>query len=132
MLDKKNFYINGEWVLPNSSKELEVINPAKEEVCGIISIGDSKDTNTAVDAAKNAFYSWSKTSKEERLTLLNNLYEIYKSKWDDMSKIISMEMGAPIDWSPEQQTKTGVRVRVMARGSIPSVCFCCFCCIYQK
>ena len=107
MIDKRKFYINGEWVNPTISNDLQVINPSNEEACAVISLGDSADTNAAVVAAKNAFISWCKTSKEERIVLLKKLYEIYKSKWDEMSEAISMEMGAPIDWSTEQQSATG-------------------------
>ena len=107
MIDKRKFYINGEWVNPSISNDLEVINPSNEEACAVISLGDSADTNAAVLAAKNAFISWSKTTKEERIVLLKKLYEIYKSKWNEMSEAISMEMGAPIDWSTEQQCATG-------------------------
>ena len=107
MLDKRKFYINGEWVNPTISNDLQVINPSNEEPCAVISLGDTADTNAAVLAAKNAFISWGKTSKEERIVLLKKLYEIYKSKWNEMSEAISMEMGAPIDWSTEQQSATG-------------------------
>ncbi len=107
MLDKRKFYINGQWVKPFTHNDLEVINPSNEESFAIISLGDTKDTNAAVEAAKKAFISWSKTSKEEKISLLKRLLEIYKSKWEDMSKAISMEMGAPIDWATEQQTSSG-------------------------
>ena len=107
MIDKRKFYINGEGVNPTISNDLEVINPSNEETFAVISLGDSADTNAAVVAAKNAFISWGKTSKEERIVLLKKLYEIYKSKWNEMSEAISMEMGAPIDWSTEQQSATG-------------------------
>ena len=107
MIDKRKFYINGEWVNPTISNDLEVINPSNEEVCAVISLGDTADTNAAVISAKKAFISWSKTSKQERIILLQKLYEIYKSKWNEMSEAISMEMGAPIDWSTEQQSATG-------------------------
>ena len=43
MLDKKNFYINGEWVKPNSSEEIKVIDPATEENCAVITLGNKAD-----------------------------------------------------------------------------------------
>ena len=107
MLDKRYFYINGKWTAPLKKNDFEVINPSNEEPCAIISLGSIEDTNSAVQAAKEAFSSWSLTSKEERIILLQKLYEIYKSKWNEMSEAISMEMGAPIDWSTEQQSATG-------------------------
>ena len=57
MLDKKYFYINGEWVAPKKPKEIEVINPSTEEISAIISLGSSDDTNIAVKAGKKSFGS---------------------------------------------------------------------------
>ena len=107
MLDKRNFYINGKWTDPIKSNDFEVINPSSEEPCAIISLGSVADTNSAVKSAKESFSSWSQTSKEEKIALLKKLYEIYESKWDDMSESISMEMGAPIDWATAAQTFSG-------------------------
>ena len=107
MLDKRNFYINGKWTPPNKSNDFEVINPSNEETCAIISLGDIEDTNYAVESAKNSFSDWSSTSKSERLNLIKKLYEIYKSRWDEMSEAISTEMGAPIDWASSAQTSSG-------------------------
>ena len=38
MLDKKKFYINGEWVDPKSNQTIDIINPATEDVCAKISL----------------------------------------------------------------------------------------------
>ena len=107
MIEKKQFYINGKWVDPINKNELEVIDPSNEEVCAVISLGDTEDTNLAVESAKKAFPMWRSTSKEERVKLLENLYEIYKSRWDKMAESISLEMGSPIDWSIEEQSSSG-------------------------
>ena len=107
MLDKRKFYINGKWENPLASKDFDVINPSNEEVFAIISLGDITDTNAAVEAAKKSFVSWSKTPKEKKITLLENLYEVYKSRWNEMSEAISLEMGAPIDWATEEQSSSG-------------------------
>ncbi|MDA9709920.1 aldehyde dehydrogenase family protein [Candidatus Pelagibacter sp.] len=107
MLDKKNFYINGQWVKPNSSEEIKVIDPATEENCAVISLGNQKDVDTAVDAAKKAFETWAFSSKEERINLLEKLYELYKKRWADIAEAITMEMGAPKDFSTKLQAGTG-------------------------
>ena len=107
MLDKRNFYINGKWVAPSKPNDFEVINPSNEEPFAIISLGDEADTNSAAKAAKETFTSWKKTSKEERIFLIQKLYEIYKSRWDEMTKVISMEMGAPLDYASSAQTASG-------------------------
>ena len=107
MLDKKKFYINGEWVSPSKPNDFEVINPSTEETCAIISLGSKKDTNAAVDAAKKAFESWKDSSKEERIKLLEKLLSIYKKRYSEMVDAISTEMGAPMDWATDVQTATG-------------------------
>ncbi len=107
MLDKRKFYIDGKWVNPSKPNDFEVINPSTEQACAIISLGDNEDTNSAVKAARKSFPSWSLITKEERLSLLKKLYEIYKSKWNQMTEVISMEMGAPMDWASSAQTSSG-------------------------
>ena len=47
MLEKKNFYINGSWVAPKKSSDIEVINPATEKACAVISLGSKDDVNDA-------------------------------------------------------------------------------------
>ena len=107
MLNKKQFYINGKWVDPINPNDLDVINPSTEEVCAVISLGSKEDTNKAVKAAKSAFTTWKDTSKEERIDLLEKLLEIYKKRSGEMADAISLEMGAPMDWSTDVQTVSG-------------------------
>ncbi|MEK6204364.1 MAG: aldehyde dehydrogenase family protein, partial [Amylibacter sp.] len=78
MLEKRNFYINGQWVKPTETNDLSVINPANEEPCAVISLGAQDDTNAAVAAAKAAFEHWAMTAKGERLVLIKALLEEYK------------------------------------------------------
>ena len=107
MLDKRNFYINGKWVTPSKPNDLEVINPSNEEVFATISLGYKKDTDAAVKSAKNAFIQWKEASKKERISLLEKLLTIYKKRFKEMTEVISIEMGAPMDWSYSAQTTSG-------------------------
>ena len=70
MRDMLKFYIDGQWVDPIEPKTMDVINPATEDVAGRISIGSAADVDVAVAAAKRAFESFSQTTREERLALL--------------------------------------------------------------
>ena len=101
------FYINGEWVDPVDPKSLDVINPATEEVIGKIAMGNSQDVDKAVAAAKEAFESFSQTTKEERLTLMGKILEVYQSRYDEIAETISSEMGAPLWLSKAAQAATG-------------------------
>ncbi len=107
MLDKRKFYIDGEWVDPIKKNDFDVINPCNEDPCAVISLGSTEDTNRAVKAAKTAFETWKETSKEERIKLLEKLLTIYKKRFDEMAEAISLEMGAPMDWSTDVQTASG-------------------------
>ena len=107
MDNKKNFYIDGRWVTPNSKKEIKVINPATEEDCAVISLGNKEDVDLAVKAAKGAYSSWSFSPKEERIRLLEKLYENYKKRWADIAIAITTEMGAPKDFATKLQAGTG-------------------------
>lgn len=95
MHDFTQFYINGEWVAPESSEILDVINPADESVIGKIALGNAKDVDNAVAAAKAAFPSYSQTSRQQRLELLESILGIYQNKLPEMAQLISSEMGAP-------------------------------------
>jgi aldehyde dehydrogenase (NAD+) len=107
MIDRKNFYINGQWVNPKSKEEIRVVNPATEQDCAVIALANKDDVNNAVVAAKNAYDTWAFTSKEERIQLLEKLYESYKKRWNDIAEAITMEMGAPKDFSTKLQAGTG-------------------------
>jgi aldehyde dehydrogenase (NAD+) len=107
MIDKKKFYINGEWVEPHIPNDHKVIDPSNEEPYVTISLGGKEDTNKAVLAAKNSFNTWKNSSKEERLTLLEKLLKIYISRSDEMTKAISIELGAPMDWASSAQMSSG-------------------------
>ena len=107
MLDKKNFYINGEWVSPKNLKEIQVIDPATEKSCAVISLGGTEDVNAAVVAARKAFKAWGFSSKEKRVELLEKLYVVYKKRWADIAEAITLEMGAPKDFSSQLQAGTG-------------------------
>ena len=107
MENKKNFYIDGKWVSPKSKEEIKVIDPATEENCAVISLGNKDDVNDAVSAAKKAYGSWAFSSKDERIKLLEKLYENYKKRWADIAEAITIEMGAPKDFATKLQAGTG-------------------------
>lgn len=106
-MNTKQFYINGAWVDPIDGTDLDVINPSTEGVSATISLGGQADTDAAVAAAKEAFKSWSLSSKEERLDLMKRILDVYNRRSDEMAHAISDEMGAPIDMSKAAQSGTG-------------------------
>lgn len=102
------FYINGEWVNTSSDERHVVINPATEQPIGEIAMGTADDANKAVEAAAAAFPSFSATSREERLALLDRIIAIYKRRFEEIAQSITAEMGAPIAFSRSGQTQVGL------------------------
>ena len=108
MLDKRKFYIDGKWVDPVVPNDLQVLDPATEQPVAVISMGTPADVDRAVAAAKKAFATYSRTSVEERLALLEKLLEVYKRRYEEMAQTITLELGAPISMSRAQQADVGV------------------------
>ncbi|MGE4325780.1 MAG: aldehyde dehydrogenase family protein [Pseudodonghicola sp.] len=107
MIEKRNFYINGEWVAPIEARDCEVIDPSTEEPCAVISLGSDDDADAAVAAAKAALPGWMATPVAERIALVEKLLEIYMERGEDLAQSMSIAMGAPIDMARSQQVGAG-------------------------
>ncbi len=79
MVNRMQFYIDGAWVDPVVKKSIPVINPATEEAMYEVALGSKADVDKAVAAAKRAFETFSQTSREERIALLEKIIEVYKA-----------------------------------------------------
>jgi aldehyde dehydrogenase (NAD+) len=108
MREYLKFYIDGAWVDPASPKSLDVINPATEAVAGHISLGSAADVDRAVKAARKAFTTYSQTSREERIALLEKIIAEYQKRYADMAAAITEEMGAPAVLSQKAQAAMGI------------------------
>ncbi|MBX3705561.1 MAG: aldehyde dehydrogenase family protein [Pseudomonadales bacterium] len=108
MTDQLKFYIDGKWVDPAGKGTLDVINPATEESIGKIAMGNAEDVNRAVAAAKKAFETFSRTTKAERIALLERIIEVYKKYLPELGRTISEEMGAPLKLAGAAQAPSGL------------------------
>jgi aldehyde dehydrogenase (NAD+) len=108
MRDYLKFYIDGAWVDPITPKTLDVINPANEEVAGRISMGSAADVDVAVKAARKAFATFSLTSREERIDLLERILAEYQKRFGDIADAITEEMGAPASLAQRAQAPIGI------------------------
>ena len=96
MQDQLTFYIDGAWVPPVKPATREVINPATEKPIARISMGSAADVDKAVTAARRAFETYSRTTREERIALLQKIMAAYQAKfgkplevpktWDDYAQ----------------------------------------------
>ncbi|MBB3181603.1 aldehyde dehydrogenase family protein [Variovorax sp. Sphag1AA] len=111
MTDIKSYYIGGRWVAPaagNRAPVFDMVDPATEQVHGRLSMGSAQDVDSAVAAARAAFPSWSRTSREQRMALLSRILDGYKARLADMADAITSEIGAPAWLAKEYQVNFGM------------------------
>ncbi|WP_033075614.1 aldehyde dehydrogenase family protein [Sphingopyxis sp. MWB1] len=104
----KQHYIGGKWVDSQGGKLHDVINPATEEAASTVVLGTAADVDAAVAAAQEAYKSYSQTSREERLALMNRIVEEYKKRGPDLAKSMASEMGAPVSFAGTAQVGAGI------------------------
>ena len=107
MIEKRDFYIDGAWIAPDTANDFDVTDPATEEVCAVISLGAKSDVDKAVAAARRAFPDWAATPLDVRIALLEKLDAIMKRRIEELGSAISLEMGAPIDLANGEQAGSG-------------------------
>ena len=71
-------------------------------------MGEKADVDKAVAAAKRAFPSFSRSSRNERIELLESVIATYKKHHDEMAAAISDEMGAPLAFARDAQAAAGI------------------------
>jgi aldehyde dehydrogenase (NAD+) len=108
MDNTKKFFIDGQWVDPAGSETLDVVNPATETPIATIALGDARDVDRAVLAARKAFDAYALTSVDDRVALLAEVIEVYKSRSGDLAKAVTEEMGAPVGLAEQAQVPAGL------------------------
>jgi acyl-CoA reductase-like NAD-dependent aldehyde dehydrogenase len=98
MLDYKALFIDGRWQTPSGQGIAEVINPATEEVAGRVPLGDERDVDNAVAAARRAFGPWSRIPSSVRAGYIQALAEQLRARADEMAAVITTELGMPVQW----------------------------------
>jgi aldehyde dehydrogenase (NAD+) len=92
-------YIDGAFVTPHGTELFDLHNPATTEVIGQVRLGDESDTRVAIAAAKRAFATFSRTTKEERIALLGRLGDAIEARAAELTEAVILEYGAPMSRS---------------------------------
>jgi aldehyde dehydrogenase (NAD+) len=96
-LTRDKLFIDGGWVEPAGSGTIDVVNPATEEVIGIIPEGTPEDADRAVRAARAAFASWSVVDPHERAGLCAAIGAKLTERADELAVLITGELGMPLE-----------------------------------
>jgi aldehyde dehydrogenase (NAD+) len=108
MREHLKFLIDGEWVEPSELRTIDVVNPATEDVCGRIAAGSAADVDKAARAARRAFASYSRTTRDERIDLLERIRAEYQRRFGDLAEAVTEEMGAPASLAQRAQVPIGM------------------------
>jgi aldehyde dehydrogenase (NAD+) len=106
--DAGRMYIDGAWVASSAERSVPLISPASGTRIGSVALGDARDLDAAVAAARRAFASFAATTREDRLALFARINEIFKRRLPELGAAISREMGAPITFATRMQAGAGM------------------------
>ena len=96
----KQLLIDGQWVDAISGQRFKTYNPATGDTLAEIALGDERDIDRAVAAARKAFNGpWSRFTPAERQAVMLKLAELIEQEFDDLALADTLEMGKPITGS---------------------------------
>lgn len=98
-MDFTKLYIDGAWVTPKATQQIEVLNPATQQVIAAVPAASAADTDVAVQAAYKALPNWAATPLADRIKLMDLFLVKLKELGDDMTMAITQELGSPVAFS---------------------------------
>jgi len=99
MIHINQIYIDGAFVTPHGTDTFDLINPTTNQKLGTVILGDEQDTQLAIAAAKRAFKTFSKTTKEQRIAYLENLHIAVSKREKELADIMVQEYGGTLQFS---------------------------------
>ncbi|OBZ09484.1 MULTISPECIES: CoA-acylating methylmalonate-semialdehyde dehydrogenase [Bacillales] len=88
-----NNWIGGAWVPSTSATTEEVYNPATEEVLALVPLSTREDLDLAVQTAKEAFKTWSRTPVPRRARILFKYQQLLVENWSELARLVTLENG---------------------------------------
>ena len=94
-LDKA--FINGQWCRADSRETIDVHDPATGKVIGDVPFLRTSEARRAIDAADDAFPTWSGMLAKDRAGYLKRWRDLLERYQDDLAALITLEQGKPFD-----------------------------------
>ncbi len=101
----KNYY-NGQFVESDSNESLDVVSPIDGNLLSQVPMSTINELNAAVESAKNAFDSWSKTPIKERVQVFFRYRYLLEKNLDELTKLVSEENGKTYDEAKAEVEKS--------------------------
>src|SRR6202047_306281 len=92
-------YIDGAFVESHGREVRDIINPTNGKLIGRATLGDEEDTRRAIAAAKRAFVTFGRSTKEERASILRRLHEAASAHLDDLTAAMVEEYGGVVKFA---------------------------------
>jgi succinate-semialdehyde dehydrogenase/glutarate-semialdehyde dehydrogenase len=109
--------IGGEWRQAAAHEEIEVVNPATEDVVDSVPAGAPEDVQLAVATAQRAFGDWSRTDVEKRAAILSKAADLIHDKAKDLAATLTSEQGKPLAEAMGEVTHLAHGVRYFAEAA---------------
>ncbi|MRG45075.1 aldehyde dehydrogenase family protein [Chitinophaga sp. SYP-B3965] len=110
-------FINGVFVTPHGTQQLELENPATGETITRVTLADEVDTKNAIAAANAAFKTYSQSSLQTRQEYLQRIHDVMVAKFDQLVDIINNEYGAP-QWFTKFALQDAIRSWLVAKEQL--------------
>jgi acyl-CoA reductase-like NAD-dependent aldehyde dehydrogenase len=109
--------IGGEWRQAAAHEEIEVVNPATEDVVDSVPAGAPEDVELAVATAKRAFGEWSRTDVEKRAAILSKAADLIHDNAKELAATLTSEQGKPLAEAMGEVTHLAHGVRYYAEAA---------------
>ena len=117
------FFIGGEWVAPDGADRTAVVSPSTEQAVCEIALGNERDADRAIRAAREAFAGWSVTAPQQRAALLDRIHTLMLERAELFALALATEMGAPISYARAAHVPLAAEHIRVARDNLASYPF---------
>ena len=110
-------YIDGAFVESHGRGVMDIVRPTDAQVIARVTLADEEDTRRAIAAAKLAFATYGRSTKEERAAILRRLHEAASAQVDDLTAAMVEEYGGVVQFA-EPMVQTGVGAFLAAEKAL--------------
>ena len=110
-------YIDGSFLESHGREVMDIIKPTNGQVIARVTLADEEDTRHAIAAAKSAFASFGRSTKEERAKILRRLHEAASARLDDLTAVMVKEYGGVVQFA-EPIVQSGVNAFLAAEEAL--------------
>lgn len=110
MIERRDLYIDGQWMTPDSNEVITVDEAATGDIIGTVPAGDANDAERAILAARRSADEWAKVPINERADIVTAIAAGLKARDEELGRIMAQEVGTPITLSARVQVGLAVSV----------------------